>query len=96
MSESETGKRLYELWNFAKETPNPTPWADLPYIERAIWFGVDTAHSENIGIKARDDALREAARIVTEHYEALTAEHRLLLLNRATSIISAIEGDPGE
>lgn len=34
----------------------------------------------------RAQALEEAARVVTEHYETLCAEHRLLLVNRAAAI----------
>ena len=41
---------------------------------------------------ARADALEEAARVVTRHYEALCAEHRLLLVNRAAAIRALKEG----
>lgn len=42
---------------------------------------------------ARADALEEAARVVTEHYQELSAEHRLLLLNRAAAIRALIPHD---
>lgn len=35
---------------------------------------------------ARAIVLEEAAKVVTEHYETLSTEHRLLLLNRAAAI----------
>lgn len=41
----------------------------------------------------REAGMREAARIVTEHYESLSQEHRLLLVNRSAAILSAI-GEP--
>ena len=34
----------------------------------------------------RAEALEEAAKIVTEHYQELCTEHRLLLVNRAAAI----------
>ena len=34
----------------------------------------------------RPDTLEEAARVVTEHYQELCTEHRLLLVNRAAAI----------
>ena len=41
---------------------------------------------------ARAEGMREAAGIVTEHYESLSEEHRLLLVNRSAAILSAIGG----
>lgn len=35
-----------------------------------------------------DIALEEAAKVVTEHYQELCTEHRLLLVNRAAAIRS--------
>jgi hypothetical protein len=34
----------------------------------------------------RAEALEEAAKVVTEHYQELCTEHRLLLVNRAAAI----------
>jgi hypothetical protein len=36
-------------------------------------------------------ALEEAAKVVTEHYQELSTEHRLLLLNRAAAIRAMIK-----
>ena len=44
----------------------------------------------------RAEALEEAARVVTEHYQELSAEHRLLLLNRAAAIEALILPLPKE
>lgn len=41
--------------------------------------------------QARIDALEEAAMVVTEHYQELCTEHRLLLINRAAAIRKLIE-----
>ena len=43
----------------------------------------------------RAQALEEAARVVTEHYETLCAEHRLLLVNRAAAICAIKEKPNG-
>lgn len=42
-----------------------------------------------------NEALEEAAQVVTEHYEELCTEHRLLLLNRAAAIRALKEGNNG-
>ena len=41
---------------------------------------------------ALDLALEEAAKVVTEHYQELCTEHRLLLVNRAAAI-RQLKGD---
>jgi hypothetical protein len=43
-------------------------------------------------------ALEKAARVVTEHYQELSTEHRLLLLNRAAAIRAMIPSgnDPAQ
>jgi hypothetical protein len=41
--------------------------------------------------KAIAIALEEAAKVVTEHYQELSTEHRLLLLNRAAAIRAMIK-----
>lgn len=39
----------------------------------------------------RRQAMEEAARVVTEHYQELSTEHRLLLVNRAAAIRALME-----
>jgi len=41
-----------------------------------------------IKAKARAKAIEEAAAVVTEHYQSLCQEHRLLLVNRANAILA--------
>lgn len=43
-----------------------------------------------IRAEARAIVLEEAAKVVTEHYQELSTEHRLLLLNRAAAIRAMI------
>jgi uncharacterized membrane-anchored protein len=38
--------------------------------------------------EARAKAIEEAAAVVTEHYQSLCQEHRLLLVNRANAILA--------
>lgn len=40
----------------------------------------------------RAEVLEEAAKVVTEHYQELCTEHRLLLVNRAAAIRALKEG----
>jgi hypothetical protein len=51
-----------------------------------------------IRAEARAIALEEAATVVTEHYQELSTEHRLLLLNRAAAIRAMIpnRNDPAQ
>jgi uncharacterized protein (UPF0147 family) len=45
--------------------------------------------------EARAKAIDEAAAVVTEHYQSLCQEHRLLLVNRANAIL-ALKDKPNE
>lgn len=58
-------------------------------IENAIGKLIKPQHPQqvaNIASAALDIALEEAAKVVTEHYEELCTEHRLLVINRAAAI----------
>jgi len=43
-------------------------------------------HARHLVDMIRDLALEEAVKVVTQHYEELCTEHRLLLMNRAAAI----------
>jgi len=45
--------------------------------------------------EARAKAIDEAAAVVTEHYQSLCQEHRLLLVNRAIAIL-ALKDKPND
>ena len=58
--------------------------ASLGELEVRLSFASDAV--EKLISLVRAEALEEAAKKVTEHYEELCTEHRLLLLNRAAAI----------
>jgi hypothetical protein len=75
------------LWRLQYHTPYETDANSSARIEfRAI--------AKEIITLASNQALEEAAKVVTEHYQELSTEHRLLLLNRAAAIRAMIT-DPG-
>jgi plasmid stabilization system protein ParE len=38
--------------------------------------------------------VREAAKVITEHYQSLCQEHRLLLVNRANAVLALLDPKP--
>jgi hypothetical protein len=66
---------------------NSKPWCICPWAEAPPNTKQDYLDLVTIPVAV---ALREAERMVTEHYQELSAEHRLLLINRAAAIASLI------
>ena len=63
-------------------------------VERVI-DAMSNCGSETVGSRmaraAIAVALEEAAKVVTEHYQELCTEHRLLLVNRAAAIRALVK-----